>query len=211
MSNREPFSRLVAKLVRLARGRGEITYDALNQQIPKDMVAPERLDELIVALAEQGVEVSDRPGPSGGKAAKPARPAAKPEEPTFASVQAALAEASQPGSLSIYLSSAPMANREEFRDKELQPGEGVVSLSLYYNGGDSDVLSGKYLLQGEVPTIVSPGVRITGGTTLQFVGNPESFVEILARTPNKVCGRFDIHDEWHQMTGEFAVDITPTR
>ncbi|MBI4917499.1 MAG: hypothetical protein HY825_16790 [Acidobacteria bacterium] len=136
---------------------------------------------------------------------------AKPEEPTFASVQATLAETSSPASLSIYLSSAPMANREEFRDKELQPGEGVVTFSLYYTGGDSDVLSGKYLVQGDVPTIVSPGVRITGGTTLQFVGNPESFVEIVARTPNKVCGRFDIHDEWHQMTGEFVVDITPSR
>jgi len=82
MSNREPFSRLVAKLVRLARGRGELTYDELNQQIPKDVVAAERLDELIVALAEQGVEVSDRPGAPGGKTAKPARPPAKPEEST---------------------------------------------------------------------------------------------------------------------------------
>jgi hypothetical protein len=33
MSSREPFSRLVAKLARQARGKGEVTYDELNQQI----------------------------------------------------------------------------------------------------------------------------------------------------------------------------------
>ncbi|MBI5486321.1 MAG: RNA polymerase sigma factor RpoD [Deltaproteobacteria bacterium] len=90
MSNREPFGRLVAKLVRLARGRGEITYDELNQQIPKDMVSAERIDELIVALAEQGVDISDRPGAPGAKAAKP-RPAARPEEPARGGALAAVA------------------------------------------------------------------------------------------------------------------------
>jgi len=73
MSSREPFNRLVAKLSRLARGKGEITYDELNQQIPKEMVSPERIDELILALAEQGVEVVDRPG-EGVTARAKARP-----------------------------------------------------------------------------------------------------------------------------------------
>jgi RNA polymerase primary sigma factor len=72
MGSREPFSRLVAKLARQARGRGEITYDELNQQIPEDMASPQRLDELILALAEQGVEVVDRPG--GTAAARPGKP-----------------------------------------------------------------------------------------------------------------------------------------
>jgi len=70
MSSREPFQRLVDKLVRLARGRGEITYDELNQQLPKELTSAERIDELILALAEHGVEVVDRPGTAGGERAK---------------------------------------------------------------------------------------------------------------------------------------------
>jgi len=72
MSSREPFSRLVAKLARLTRGRGEITYDELNHQILKDVASPERIDELILALAEQGVEVVGRPG--GAAADRPGKP-----------------------------------------------------------------------------------------------------------------------------------------
>jgi RNA polymerase primary sigma factor len=81
MSSREPLSKLVAKLVRATRGRGEITYDELNQQIPKEMVSAERIDELILALAEQGVEVADRPGEPAVKAVKAGKPA-RPEEPS---------------------------------------------------------------------------------------------------------------------------------
>ncbi len=81
MSSREPFQKLVAKLVRAARGRGEITYDELNQQLPKELTSAERIDELILGLAEQGVEVVDKPAAAAaGESERPAKPRAKPEE-----------------------------------------------------------------------------------------------------------------------------------
>ena len=87
MSSKEPFNRLVAKLVRAARGKGELTYDELNQQIPKEMVSAEKIDELIQALAEQGVEVVDRPGAQVPAKPSKARPS-RPEEPARGSVTA---------------------------------------------------------------------------------------------------------------------------
>jgi RNA polymerase primary sigma factor len=91
MSSREPFQRLVAKLVRATRGRGEITYDELNQQLPKDMTSAERIDELILGLAEQGVEVVDKPGAAGkapAEAERPAKARAKPDESSRSAVAA---------------------------------------------------------------------------------------------------------------------------
>jgi RNA polymerase primary sigma factor len=59
---KEPLEKIVGRLVRLTRGRSEITLDELNKHVPKDLTSPERLDELIIALTEQGIEVVDRAG-----------------------------------------------------------------------------------------------------------------------------------------------------
>jgi RNA polymerase primary sigma factor len=88
MSSKEPFNRLVAKLVRAAKGKGELTYDELNQQIPKEMVSAEKLDELILALAEQGVEVADRPAEAVKAVGKAPRPAQRPDEAARGAVAA---------------------------------------------------------------------------------------------------------------------------
>ncbi|MBN1769719.1 MAG: hypothetical protein JXB32_00545 [Deltaproteobacteria bacterium] len=131
------------------------------------------------------------------------------EDPVFESVQAVRAEASQPGSVSIYLSGVPMADRDEFRNKELQPGQGVLNLGLYFNG-EGEILSGKYPMAGDGPT-ASAGVRIAGGTTLTVSGGAESYVEVIARTPDRICGRINLVDNWRTITGEFVADILPTR
>ncbi len=132
------------------------------------------------------------------------------EDPVFESVQAVRAEASQPGAVTVYLSGVPMADRDEFRNKELEVGQGVLNLNLYYNG-EGEVLSGKYLMTGDGPLNVSAGVRITGGTTLSVSSGDASSVEIIARTPNKICGRINLEDNWRTITGEFVADILPTR
>jgi hypothetical protein len=137
---------------------------------------------------------------------------AKPEEdPVFTKIEAVRAEASQPGAVTIYLSSVAMTTREEFWNKELQAGQGVVNLSLSYSGGGGEVLSGKYLGAGEGPPLAQAGIRVVGGVTISVGGNPESWVEVIARTPDKICGRFSFQDDWRTLTGEFTADILPTR
>ena len=102
MSSREPFQKLVAKLVRAARGRGEITYDELNQQLPKELTSAERIDELILGLAEQGVEVVDKPAPAaaGGDGERP-KPRAKPEESGRSAVAAVAGDDDELGEPSV--------------------------------------------------------------------------------------------------------------
>jgi hypothetical protein len=133
------------------------------------------------------------------------------EDPVFESVPSTVATASQPGGVTIYLSGVPMASREEFTDKELQPNQGVFNLNLYYNGGEGEVLSGKYLMAGEGSLMASAGVRIAGGVTLSVSSSETSSVEVIARTPTKICGRINLEDNWRTITGEFVADIVPTR
>jgi hypothetical protein len=136
---------------------------------------------------------------------------AKPEEdPVFTKIEAVRAEASQPGAVTVYLSSVPMTEREEFWNKELQAGQGVVNLSLNYNG-QGEVLSGKYPGDGTGAVAISAGIRVVGGVTISVGGTAESWVEIVARTPDKICGRFNLQDNWRTLTGEFTADILPTR
>ncbi|MDI7270050.1 MAG: RNA polymerase sigma factor region1.1 domain-containing protein, partial [Myxococcota bacterium] len=72
-----PFQKLIDKLVRQAGEKAELTYDDLNQAIPRDVVSPDRIDEVILALVERGIEVSDRSG-----AGKPRpKPSAAPGAP----------------------------------------------------------------------------------------------------------------------------------
>lgn len=135
---------------------------------------------------------------------------AKPEDPQFTAAPAVFAEATQPGSVFIYLASVPLSGRDEFRNKELQPGQGIVDLSLMYSG-EGEVLSGRYEATGEGPLRADAGLRVTGGVTLQFVTNPECYIEVIARTPKKICGRFAFQDEWRSLSGEFVADLTPAR
>jgi hypothetical protein len=132
-------------------------------------------------------------------------------DPVFESVPSTIAVVSQPGSLLVHLSSVPMAGREEFTEKELQPNEGVLNLSLWYNGGEGEVLSGQYAMMGEGPLLFNAGVRIAGGTTLTVSAGEASRQEVIARTPEKICGRFDLADDWRTISGEFVADIVSAR
>lgn len=132
-------------------------------------------------------------------------------DPAFESVPSTIAVVSQPGSLLVYLSGVPMASRQEFTEKELQPNEGVLNLSLWYNGGEGEVLSGTYAMTGEGPLLFSAGVRIAGGTTLSVSSGEASRLEVIARTPERICGRLHLEDSWRTITGEFVADIVPAR
>ena len=50
---------LEAKLVKLGRSKGGLTYDDLNKHLPADEFSPEVIDELITRLAAKGVKVAE--------------------------------------------------------------------------------------------------------------------------------------------------------
>ena len=49
----------VAELIELGRSRGYLTWEELNDHLPDDSVAPEKLDQLLLTLDEAGVELVD--------------------------------------------------------------------------------------------------------------------------------------------------------
>ncbi len=52
---------LEAKLAKLGKARGVLTYDDLNKHLPADEFSPEVIDELITRLAAKGVKVIELP------------------------------------------------------------------------------------------------------------------------------------------------------
>ncbi len=52
---------LEAKLLKLGKARGVLTYDDLNKYLPADEFSPEVIDELITKLAAKGVKVIELP------------------------------------------------------------------------------------------------------------------------------------------------------
>ncbi len=52
---------LEAKLTKLGKARGVLTYDDLNKHLPADEFSPEVIDELITRLAAKGVKVIELP------------------------------------------------------------------------------------------------------------------------------------------------------
>ncbi len=54
------------ELIARGKSQGYLTYDQINEYLPDDAVDPEKLDSLIVALEDQGIELVDEaPAPEG--------------------------------------------------------------------------------------------------------------------------------------------------
>ena len=64
-------------LVVKGKGQGYLTYDDVNAYLPDQDVTPEKLDNLLAALDERGIELLDKP-PT--KAGQPLLKIFKPEE-----------------------------------------------------------------------------------------------------------------------------------
>ena len=72
------------ELVAVGKSLGYLTYDQVNAYLPDEAANPEKLDNLLVALEEQGIHLVDEPPtPKGakGKKARPKDELAEPEEP----------------------------------------------------------------------------------------------------------------------------------
>jgi RNA polymerase primary sigma factor len=63
----------LAALIAVARGQGYLTFDQVNEYLPDEAVDPEKIDALLVALEERGIELCDTPPePSRDAARAPA-------------------------------------------------------------------------------------------------------------------------------------------
>ncbi len=51
----------LAKLVAIGTAQGYLTFDQVNEYLPDEAVDPEKIDALLVALEEKGIEISDGP------------------------------------------------------------------------------------------------------------------------------------------------------
>ena len=49
------------KLINIGKEKGFLTYDELNQVLPKDMVSPERIEDILAIFEEMDIEVVERP------------------------------------------------------------------------------------------------------------------------------------------------------
>ncbi|MBM4023557.1 MAG: hypothetical protein FJ284_15210, partial [Planctomycetes bacterium] len=66
----------LARLVALGTSLGYLTFDQVNEYLPDEAVDPEKIDALLVALEEKGIELVDAPPEpvSAAAAESPARP-----------------------------------------------------------------------------------------------------------------------------------------
>ena len=65
-------------LIVAGKAQGYLTFDQVNSYLPDEAVDPEKIDCLLVALEEQGIELVDTPPEPGEQVAATTAPAAKP-------------------------------------------------------------------------------------------------------------------------------------
>jgi RNA polymerase primary sigma factor len=72
----------LARLIAAGKRLGYLTFDEVNAYLPDEAVDPEKIDSLLVALEEQGIELVDAPPQPAGEAAAPVvTPTAAPAKP----------------------------------------------------------------------------------------------------------------------------------
>jgi RNA polymerase primary sigma factor len=62
----------LTRLMALGTSLGYLTFDQVNEYLPDEAVDPEKIDALLVALEEKGIELVDRPPEPASEAAEPA-------------------------------------------------------------------------------------------------------------------------------------------
>lgn len=129
-------------------------------------------------------------------------------EPTeLGEVVATYAHASRPGNLTVYIANFELETTR-FRDAPLTDEQRAVKLSFEHRA-QGEVLSGSYPTGYDGDQRVGLGLHVAGGKTLQWGAHAaEGAVEIIARTPERVCGRVSIKGgNRGDLEGAFVADI----
>ena len=101
-------------LIAKGKSQGFLTYDDVNNYLPNEDVSPEKLDNLLLALEQQGIDLLDEAPKSDFQPDAPTAPAAAQEEPTLIPLEELTKINSDP--IRMYLSQMsgiPLLTREE--------------------------------------------------------------------------------------------------
>ncbi len=103
------FNKDLQDLVAKGRAQGYLTYDEVNDYLPDEEVDPYRLDNLLIALDERGVDlVNEAPEPEFYDSEQSDKPADSGEPPTDGQVNSAPVEALPPPADVVKFSSDPI-------------------------------------------------------------------------------------------------------
>ncbi len=75
----DQFDLQLRELIEVGKDRGYLTFDEINDCLPNDEESPDRLDQLLTAVEEAGIELLDRKSPEAGEPAPAESRAAEPE------------------------------------------------------------------------------------------------------------------------------------
>ena len=81
MEHVEFYQHDLQQLIEKGKAQGYLTYDEVNEYLPDDDVNPEKLDELLIAIDQQGIKLLDKPpATENPAAASPAQTASTAQE-----------------------------------------------------------------------------------------------------------------------------------
>ena len=132
----------IKKLIARAKKRGYITYDELNEALPKDQMSSEQIEDVMSALSEMGINIieNDEPAEDGAEAARAEDDEDEPEAvegdlgtaPAVAVVKAPLDRTDDP--VRMYL--------REMGAVELLSREGEIAIAKRIEAGRNTMIAG---------------------------------------------------------------------
>ena len=167
----------------------------------------ELIDPLMTADALKAEEANLAKCPAATTLTYKAEPEREGEPTGFGEVKKVVAYAPRPGSLHVYIANFDMTSAK-FKKNPLEGDQRVLELQFSHQD-KGEVLSGAYAMVGDQPNRVYLGLKIAEGRTLQWNSHQtEGQIQIVARTPDKVCGTIEIKGgNRGSLTGGFVVDV----
>ena len=100
---------------------------------------------------------------------------------------------------------------DELSDSSVSLAADEGFLRLGFTNGVEDAESGDYAPRPDQaePNTVTPGIRVTGGTTVQLDAFDTIGEATLIAAGDQVCGTFEFADDFTSASGTFVADLVP--